>query len=125
MMYNGRDRKPDGVNYTPLSQYSPDCPWHTEDTAGGTFSFPPREQPTHAARRAIIAAIDLIKQRNENIADMDQRDWVSIVTFDKITGGGPQVPVPLTGDYDAAMQACPRLQACRQRRLLDRPPRPA
>jgi Flp pilus assembly protein TadG len=112
MMYNGRDLRPDGVNYTPLSQFSPNCPWHSESTDGGVFSFPPREQPTHAARRAIIAAIDLIKDRNDNISDMEQRDWVSIVTFDSLSSGGPKVLVPLTGDYDTAMATCPRLQAC-------------
>lgn len=112
MMYNGRDLKPDGATYTPLSQFSANCPWHNESTAGGTFSFPPREQPTHAARRAIIAAINLIKSRNSNISDMQQRDWVSIVSFDNLTGGGPVVQFSLAGDYDAAMAACPKLQAC-------------
>jgi Flp pilus assembly protein TadG len=111
MMYNGRDGKPDGARYTPLSQSSPDCPWHSESTAGGTFSFPPREQPTHAARRAMIAAMQVIKERNQNISDMNQRDWVSIITFDRLTGASPAIPVPLTGDYDAAMRGCTPLQA--------------
>src|SRR4029078_8940046 len=48
MMDNGRDRQPDGANYTPLSTLSPNCPYHSESTAGGTFSFPPSEQPTHS-----------------------------------------------------------------------------
>ncbi len=111
MMYNGRDLKPDGVNYTPLSQFSPNCPWHSESTAGGAFSFPPREQPTHAARRAMIAAMQVIKERNQNISDMNQRDWVSIITFDRLTGASPAIPVPLTGDYDTAMQGSTGLQA--------------
>jgi hypothetical protein len=110
MMYRGREEKPDGVNYVPLSQRSPFCPWHSETTAGGTFSFPPREQPTHAARRATIAAIQLIKQRNQNISDNNQRDWVSIIWFDTLSGS-PVIQVALTGDYDAAMQGCTRLQA--------------
>lgn len=112
MMYEGRLLKPDGVNYVPLSQFSPDCPWHSEATAAGTFTFPPREQPTHAARRAMIAAIKLIKDRNQIISDMNQRDWVSVITFDKLSGGSPAVQVALTGDYDSAMQGCTRLQAC-------------
>ena len=112
LMYYGREMKPDNVNYTPLSQFSSNCPWHSESTAGGTFSFPPREQPTHAARRAIIAAIKVIKDRNQNISDTNQRDWVSIIRFDKVTSGGPVIQVPLTGDYDAAMAGCTRLQAC-------------
>lgn len=112
MMDNGREGKPDGATYTPLSLRSRDCPLHTEDTAGGTFRFPPREQPTHAARRAIIAAIQVIKQRNETVSDLNQRDWVSIITFDRLSDGGPVVVLPLTGDYDDAMGVCPQLQAC-------------
>jgi hypothetical protein len=112
MMYYGRDLRPDGSTYVPLSRLSPDCPWHTESTPGGTFSFPPSEQPTHASRRAIIAAMAVVKERNEGISDLSQRDWVSIVTFDKITGGGPVVLQPLTGDYDAAMRAATTMQAC-------------
>jgi len=112
MMYNGRDLKPDGVNYTPLSQFSAYCPYHSESTAGGTFSFPPREQPTHASRRAIIAAIEVVNERNSSITNLSQRDWVSIITFDRLSGGSPAIQVPLTGDYEAAMQGCTRLQAC-------------
>jgi Flp pilus assembly protein TadG len=112
MMFNGRDIKPGGNMYTPLSHYSPDCPRHNESTPGGLFDFPPREQPTHAARRSTIAALQVIKQRNESISDMNQRDWVSIVTFDKLENGSPILVLPLTGDYDAAMNACTTLQAC-------------
>jgi len=111
MMDYGRDLKPDGRTYVPLSQYSPDCPWHWEDTPGGAFRFPPRAQPMHAARRALIAAIQVIKERNESISNLNQRDWVSVVAFDTLTGGGPVVIQPLTGDYDAAMQSCTTLQA--------------
>jgi hypothetical protein len=110
MLDHGRDVKPDGVNYTPLSIRSPDCPMHSEATDGGTFDFPPREQPTHSSRRAVIAALQVIKERNEDIPDHGQRDWVSIVTFDSMNDGGPQVIQELTGDYDAAMQACTTMQ---------------
>ena len=109
MMYNGRDRKPDGVNYTPLSRLSPLCPYHSESTAGGAFRFPPREMPTHAGRRAIIAAIQLISDRNQNISDPNQQDKVSIITFDSLAGGA--ILQPLTSDYTAAMNACTQLQA--------------
>ena len=111
MLDHGRDVKPDGVNYTPLSVRSPNCPMHSESTDGGTFSFPPREQPTHSTRRAIIAAIQVIKERNQDIPDPNLRDWVSIVTFDAPNDGGPKVVKALTGDYDAAMQACTTIQA--------------
>jgi Flp pilus assembly protein TadG len=112
MMDYGRDLKPVSGTYTPLSKYSPSCPRHNEVTAGGTFSFPPREQPTHAARRALIAAIEIVKERNASITNSSQSDWVSIITFDSLAGGGPQIACPLTNDYDAAMLACTDLQAC-------------
>jgi Putative Flp pilus-assembly TadE/G-like/von Willebrand factor type A domain len=109
MMDNGRDRKPDGTNYTPLSTNSPFCPFHSEGTAGGTFSFPPSEQPTHAARRSIIAAIQQIKSKNSVVSDPNQCDWVSVVTFDTVAG--TVLKQPLTSNYDTAMQACTTLQA--------------
>jgi hypothetical protein len=109
MMDNGRDRQPDGVNYTPLSIHSPNCPYHSEGTAGGTFSFPPSEQPTHAARRSIIAAIQQIKTKNSMVSDPNQCDWVSVVTFDTVAG--TVLKQSLTSNYDAAMQACTTMQA--------------
>lgn len=111
MMDYGRDLEPEGSTHVPLSQHSADCPWHTEETAGGAFSFPPREQPTHAVRRALISVLQDIKQRNATLSEPCQRDWVSIITFDRLTGGGPVVAQSLTDDYDAAMLACTRLQA--------------
>jgi Flp pilus assembly protein TadG len=109
MMYYGRDEKPDGSTYTPLSLSNSLCPLHTEATAGGTFRFPPREQPTHASRRSIIAALQVIKERNQNISDVNQKDWVSIITFDKV--GTAAITLALTDNYDSAMLACTRLQA--------------
>ncbi len=111
MMDYGRDLKVVGNEYAPISIHSPDCPWHAESTAGGTFEFPPREQPMHAARRAMIAAIQVVKERNATVPDHNQRDWVSIICFDTLANGGPVVGQPLTGDYDAAMRVCTQLQA--------------
>ena len=111
MLDHGRDLKPAGIRYVPLSRHSPDCPWHLEDTVGGTFRFPPRTQPMHSVRRSLIAAIEMLKQRNARIADRKGRDWVSIIAYDTLSGGGPVVAQPLTGDYEAAMAACARLQA--------------
>src|SRR5690606_23569968 len=66
----------------------------------------------HASRRAIIAALQVVKQRNQAIPDPAQRDWVSIITFDSISNGAaPQVVHALSSDYGAAMQACTTLQA--------------
>ena len=109
MANGGRNGQPGSTLYTPLSQSSADCPWHTWPTAGGSFSFPPREMPTHAARMAVIAALKVVKDRNAGITDVQQRDWVSIITFD--LAGGAAVKVALTSDYDAAMQGCTTLQA--------------
>lgn len=111
MMDNGRDRKPDGSNYTPLSTKSDYCPMHTEQVDGQSFDFPPREMPTHSCRRALIAAMQVIAERNANVIDPNQRDWVSIITFDKINSNSPVVELPLTSSYDSAMQACTTLQA--------------
>jgi len=109
MMDFGREAQPVSGQYVPLSRFSSYCPWHNEATDGGTFSFPPREQPTHSARRAIIAALQIIKERNATVSDPTQRDWVSIITFDTVSG--VQVAMRLTYDYDAAMQTCTTFQA--------------
>jgi hypothetical protein len=111
MMDHGRDTPVVGSTYSPLSRSSADCRYHSESTAGGTFSFPPREQPTHAARRSLIAAIQVVKERNESIVTMSQRDWVSVVTYDKLGSSVPVVLQSLTGNYDVAMQACTTMQA--------------
>jgi hypothetical protein len=111
MMDYGRDLQPLPGQYVPLSRSSPLCPYHTEATAGGTFSFPPREQPLHAARRSIIAALQVMKERNANIANASQGDWAAVVTFDSVkNGSGATLRHPLSGDYDAAMLACTKLQ---------------
>jgi hypothetical protein len=112
MLDHGRDVRPESNTYVPLSQFSPDSSWHSESTAGGTFSFPPREMPTHAARRALIAAIEVVKERNANISDPNNKDWISIISYDKTSGGGPTIVQPLTDDYASAMQASTTLQAC-------------
>ena len=111
MLDHGRDVRPDGVNYTPLSVRSPHCPKHFEETAGGTFEFTPREQPTHSSRRAVIAAMQVIKERNASIPDPQQRDWVSVITFDSMNDGGPRVVQSLTGNYEEAMANCTDIQA--------------
>ena len=114
MMYNGRDVQPDGTNYTPLSLQSNlcACPKHSESVGGMSFQFPPDEMPTHAARCAIIAAIQVVQTQNQNISDTNQMDWVSIITFDKISSTSPKIQQALTSNYSAAMNACAGLQAC-------------
>jgi Flp pilus assembly protein TadG len=109
MMYYGRDVKPDGANYTPLSLSSNlcACPRHSESVGGQSFSFPPNGMPTHAARAALIAAIQAVRDLNQDISNPDRMDWVSIVTFDTST----KVHRTLTSNYSAAMTACTELQA--------------
>ena len=98
-----------GNQYSQMSVQSGYCPYHMETVGTTQFSFPPREQPTHSCRRSLIAAIQEIKSKNSSIPDMNQRDWVSIVTFDTVAG--TQLVQSLTGDYDAAMLKCTTFQA--------------
>jgi len=117
-----RDGKNGAGFYTPFSMNStlyPDqavvpCKTHPEATPGGTFDFPPSEQPTHGGRRAIIAALQLIKTRNETITDANRRDWVSVISFDRgrDPAGGTTLWYSLGSDYTTAMQKCTQLQAC-------------
>ena len=109
LLDHGRDTKVAGA-FTALSKSSTMCPMHNEVTDGGTFSFPPREMPTHACRRSVIAALNTIKTLNSINPSAEQRDYVSIVTFDKASPA-PVIVQPLTYDYDAAMQASTTLQA--------------
>lgn len=115
MMDYGREKtsalSDSGTACTPLSAAHSDCPWHSENTAGGCFSFPPREQPMHAARRSLIAAIEIVRQQNSGVPAA-VGDWVSVVTFDAVDGThAPKVVQPLTSDFAAAMQSCTGLQS--------------
>ncbi|MEN6449672.1 MAG: VWA domain-containing protein [Thermoguttaceae bacterium] len=114
MMSNGRDVAPDGSHYTPLSVNSNlcACPMHSETVGDATFQFPPREMPAHACRRALIAALQVIESRNQKITDPNQRDWVSIVTFDKVSSSSPKIAQTLTSDYSSVMNSCTQLEAC-------------
>jgi len=108
MMDMGRDHKPDGTNYTPLSTASSNCPYHTESVSGLSFTFPPSEQPTHSARRSIMAAIKVVKDRNASVPDASLRDWVSLVTYDTVSGS--VLKTSLTSDYTGVMETCSKLQ---------------
>lgn len=84
---------------------------HPENVGAMSFSFPPAEMPTHAMRRALIAAIQIVQSRNQAIADVNQRDWVSVITFDKTSATSPKIEQALTSNYGTVMTACTRLQA--------------
>ena len=107
---SGRDQTADSSgDYAQISVNSPNCPYHNESTAGGTFSFPPSEQPTHSERRSVIAGLQEVKTKNTTISDTNQKDWVSIVTFDKVAGTA--VRLGLTSNYDSAMKSATTMQA--------------
>jgi len=115
MMDHGVDARANNTTtYVPLSRNSPDCPWHTDGDAnspGYQLSFPPREQPTHAVRLAVMAAINMIKALNASLAP-EAKDHVCLITFD--TAAGVQVKYPLsTGDcdYDAVRASVRDIQA--------------
>jgi len=122
MLDFGRDRSPDVETWngnarpgtgtkTQLSTQSPYCTYHSESTAGGTFNFPPREEPMHSCRRALIAAIQVVKTRNAGLAS-NTGDRVAIVTFDGLDAEHEPVLVQsLTDSYSTAMNSCTRLQA--------------
>ena len=96
---------------TPLSTHSPYCPYHPEGTAGGQFLFPPRTQPMHAVRRSLIAALDVVRDMNVGLA-VGTGDRVAIVTFDGYDNfHQARLVHALSGNYQAAMQACTTLQA--------------
>jgi hypothetical protein len=110
----GRTRRPVGSTHTPLSQFSPDCPWFVEsnpDSPGYGHWFPPREQPTHAMRIALMAAMDKIALMNAPYGE-ESKDHVCIITFD--TSAETQVLYPLNRhecDYEAIKDVLPTLQA--------------
>src|SRR5262249_18848367 len=112
MMDFGRDLKPRNTRLTPLSTNAPDCPMHTESTAGGSFQFPPREQPMHPVRRALIAGLQVVKERNDIVPSPTQRDYVSVVSYDFNDGSNkPILRQTLTTDYVSAMKSCLKMQA--------------
>jgi Flp pilus assembly protein TadG len=119
MQKGGVNMKPGGTLYTPLSHHSADCPSIPEKVplvTGTTYYFPPREMPTHAARRAIIAALQTIETHNKDISDPQDRDWVSVISYNaKELGTVIEAPLTTNGvptAYETAIQKCTKLQAC-------------
>jgi hypothetical protein len=114
MMDMGRNLTPNSTTVTPLSTASSYCPMRTEtDTtsAGYGFKFPPREQPTHAMRVAVMAAVDKIAGQNTGVAGA-LKDHIGIVTFDTIAGSVTQVALNASDcDYTSVKSALCNLQA--------------
>jgi Flp pilus assembly protein TadG len=113
MMDSARDYTVGG-SYTPLSLKSNlcECPRKEWTVNGETFRFPPREMPTHAARRALIAALQAIRDRNASVSDVDHKDWVSIITYDSESTEALKWSLANKDNYAGAMQICKDLQAC-------------
>lgn len=111
LLDQGRDLRPDGRQYTPLSQHAPQRALDRETTAGGALHVLPRTQPMNAVRRALVEAIETIRRQNAAQTDPLRADRVALLTFDTLSGGGPVVRRGLSVDYADTMQACARLQA--------------
>lgn len=113
MMDSARDITVAG-SYTPLSLRSSlcACPRNDWTVNGESFSFPPREMPTHAARRALIAALQVIRDRNASVSDVNQKDWVSIITFDSASTDTIKWSLTNKDNYAGAMQVAKDFQAC-------------
>jgi hypothetical protein len=115
MMDYGWNKKAAGnTTYVPLSHLSTDCPLRFEgDTSspGYGFSFPPREQPTHAVRLAIMAAVNRVAELNANTTDL-QKDHVCVITFDTVSGTAVKYPLSASAcDYNAVKGSVCNLQA--------------
>ena len=54
--------------YSIMSINNPNYRRHSEMTDGGMMEFPTPEMPTHSVRRAIIAALKVIEDRNSTIS---------------------------------------------------------
>ena len=117
LMSYGRDQPlVDGTTrYSIMSTKNPSYRAHTETVGTGavahTFTnWPTPEMPTHALRRAVIAGLEIIQDRNSTVSDSSQMDQVSIVGFDRV---GDVVTIKtLTTNYADVMQAAATLQAC-------------
>jgi hypothetical protein len=101
MMDFARDKQVAGVRHTPLSKLAADNPRITETTAGGSFSFTPREQPAHACKRALISAFELLRVQNLN-TPAGQGDRAAVLTFD-FKGYGVVQAHPLDAAWSQAM----------------------
>lgn len=114
MDYGWNKRAASNTVYMPLSRLSPNCPLRYEsnsESAGYGFYFPPREQPTHAVRLALMAAINKIAEVNANTPPT-LTDHVAVITFDTASGCTVRYPLSATGcDYHAVKASVRDLQA--------------
>ena len=102
-----------GGQYTQISKQSPNCPWFSDpdpNSPGYGFLFPPREQPTHSVRLAVMAAIDQIASLNTGFTET-AKDHIGVVTFDTVEGSIVKNALSINScDYNAAKASVRDLQ---------------
>jgi hypothetical protein len=117
LMYRDRNQEMGTVGgtkyYTIMSVLNPNYKKHSETVNNVTYdNFPPPEMPTHAVRRAIITALQVIQTRNNTVGEAEYKDKVSIVVFDRKGSGNTLIRQELTAEYADAIQSAKTLQAC-------------
>ena len=99
----------DNAQYSIMSINNPNHKTHTEPTDAGAKTLPVAEMPTNAVRRAIIAALQVIKDRNSTITDASQKDRVSLIVFDAKNTGGDNTHVQILNRTDRQLRRRHRL----------------
>lgn len=113
MMDMGRDTQV-ASRYVPLSASASDCPLRYDNdtnSPGNGIHFPPREQPTHSLKLAVMAAVNKIATLNSGLSG-DIKDHISIITFDTTSGSSIVYPLSASDcDYAAVKNSLRNLQA--------------
>ena len=104
------------ATYSILSINNPNYLKHSEFDRRRDVLLPAREMPTHAVSRAIIDALQIVANQNSSTSDTNQKDWVSIVTFDRKNTSTDTNNVvilkSLSSNYTDVMNAAAILQCC-------------
>jgi len=114
MMDYGRNKLVTTTRYANLSLLNSEVPMHIDNdpsSPGFGLSFPPREQPTHSVRLAVMAAINRVAELNVGRPE-GAKDHVCLITFD--TGSGTTVRYPLDAtscSYASVKDAVRTIQA--------------
>lgn len=97
----GPERPVAGSSYSPLSVASGFCRWRLDvdpRSAGYGHSFPPREQPLHSVRLALLAALQDL-QRKSLARPAEAQDHVGLITFSTL--GASRVVATLQSTIDS------------------------
>jgi hypothetical protein len=110
----GPDLASRGTLYSPLSVQSLDCRWRLDRdpaSAGYGVSFPAREQPMHAVRLALLAALRQL-QRSQSARPLPAQDHFGLVTFSTLEDSRVVIPLgPFQGDDAQQVRGIAALQA--------------